>query len=379
MCNLIKWERPQFAKLKRYLPASAMFLVTLVGSNRILAETDVNTFVVVRATIPIFCAFLEMLVFDFPCPPKMSLLMFVFLVTGVVIYVQSNFMMVATGVKWIIIYVITMPVDAVLIKQALNDVKLPPWSMAFYNNFLGVCSFPLAALCAGEFSVFQPQTYIAAVSPQAALPLSVACLAGVAISFFQMNVRNAITATAFMMLGVSNKLLTLFLNKIMLQGKSTVMGTIGILLALFSCVGWQQVMKDRVLTQKKPKAYEQLPMTVIGSQSQSEGRGGGAGEGQKPQMVAEPSGNKSQSCLQQIFGRPYLVVGMLFLGIALQTFAAWTLTTDSEEVYETTNKGFIDGIDGSKDALQTALEGAKKGVAQAVEGAKSYLNDLTPP
>jgi hypothetical protein len=76
--------------MRRYAPASAMFLVTLVGSNRILAETDVNTFVVVRATIPIFCAFLEMIVLDQPCPPKMSLVMFVLLVAGVMIYVAEK-------------------------------------------------------------------------------------------------------------------------------------------------------------------------------------------------------------------------------------------------------------------------------------------------
>jgi hypothetical protein len=208
-------------------------------------------------------------------------------------------MLVVTGVKWILIYIVCMPVDAVLIKQALNDVKLPPWSLAFYNNFLGVLSFPLASICAGEFTVFHPQTYIDAVSPEAALPLSVACLAGVAISFFQMNVRNAITATAFMMLGVSNKLLTLFLNKICLQGKSSIMGTIGILLALFSCVGWQQVMKDRVLTTKKPAAYESLPLTVIGSQGQP-AQGGDARE-MKPALTtvtAPPS--KPKSLLQKV-------------------------------------------------------------------------------
>jgi drug/metabolite transporter (DMT)-like permease len=93
-CRIITWEPPNFQKMKRYLPAAAMFLVTLVGSNRILAETDVNTFVVVRATIPIFCAFLEILVLDTPIPPKLSFLMLILLVAGVAIYVQSNFIMV---------------------------------------------------------------------------------------------------------------------------------------------------------------------------------------------------------------------------------------------------------------------------------------------
>lgn len=124
---------------------------------------------------------------------------------------------VVSGVKWIVIYVICMPIDAVLIKQALNDVKLPPWSMAFYNNFLALLAFPFAALCAGEWDVFHFKTYTDAFAPSAILPLAAACAVGLAISFFQMNIRNAVTATAFMMLGVLNKLLTLFLNKICLR------------------------------------------------------------------------------------------------------------------------------------------------------------------
>ena len=250
--GLISWEPLSLTKMKRYLPAAAMFFVTLVGSNKVIGDTDVNTFVVVRSTIPIFCVFLEMFVMDIPAPPKTSFLMLVLLVAGVVIYVQSNYLMVVTGVKWIVIYVIAMPIDAVLIKQALNDVKLPPWSMAFYNNFLAMLAMPVAAVCAGEFTVFYPSTYTAIFENGAALPILVCCFAGLGISFFQMNVRHAITATAFMMLGVLNKLLTLLLNKVLLQGQTTILGLFGILLALFSCVGWQCVMQDRVLTPHKP-------------------------------------------------------------------------------------------------------------------------------
>ena len=77
------------------------------------------------------------------------------------------------GLDWIILYFITMPVDALLIKRALNRIELPPWSLALYNNLIAAMFMPLGAVLARQWEVFTPAAYTDLVASDVWFPVLV--------------------------------------------------------------------------------------------------------------------------------------------------------------------------------------------------------------
>jgi multisubunit Na+/H+ antiporter MnhG subunit len=161
-------------KMAEYAPAAAMFYITVVASNKVIQLSSVNTFIVVRSTLPVIVAIMEHFVFKKESSLNwMSGVALCVMTLGAFLYVQASGSIVIDGLDWIILYFITMPVDALLIKRALNRIELPPWSLALYNNLIAAMFMPLGAVLARQWEVFTPAAYTDLVASDVWFPVLV--------------------------------------------------------------------------------------------------------------------------------------------------------------------------------------------------------------
>ncbi|KAI3696545.1 hypothetical protein L1987_79563 [Smallanthus sonchifolius] len=92
-------------------------------------------------------------------------------------------------------------------------------------------------------------------------PVALSCLFGLAISFFGLSCRRAISATSFTVLGIVNKLLKVVINLMVWDKHSTFIVTIGLLICMFGGVMYTS-------NKPKPNVKEVEPQEVIEEEQQ---------------------------------------------------------------------------------------------------------------
>merc|ERR1712032_20812 len=103
-------------------------------------------------------------------------------------------------------YLLAMSMDTVVIKHIISHVELGAWGLVYYNNLLALCFMPVGSFVTGEIFTlarhYKHGALAVLLSPAALLPVVISCVFGVAISYFGLNTRRALTATAFTVVGV---------------------------------------------------------------------------------------------------------------------------------------------------------------------------------
>lgn len=229
--------------------------------------SNVNTFLVLRSLVPLPCSLAETFVYSEPWPPALSGIALLVTVGGAVGYsiVVGGFEL--RSISWALIYLFMMPIDAILIKHSISSLEISSWGLVYYNNLL-------AALPAMVFVFFfeasSSASFItmiqAAADPEARLIIALSCVMGVAISYFQMNTRYYVSATAFMVLGVVNKFATVLVNNVINEHQGAG-AFLCILLSLAGAVIWQLTVKgNSIKVRAKDSSWEKnafLPFGLI--------------------------------------------------------------------------------------------------------------------
>lgn len=265
VCRLIKVEPLETKTALAYFPAAGMFMITIVAGNAVMNATNVNTFLILRALVPVPCALLETVIYSDPCPPLLSWMALTITMVGAGVYSLAMGGFEMKSIAWSIIFLVTMPIDGILIKHSISQSKLSAWGLVYYNNTLA--ALPLV------FYVFlfelTSKSAISEMCTQLLLPeakwiVLLSCFAGIAISFFQLNTRFYISATAFMILGVVNKFLTVLWSEVFL-GKSGAMAVTGVLMTLGGAVIWQVIMgQASVKLRERSNNWEKMVWLPIG-------------------------------------------------------------------------------------------------------------------
>jgi len=130
---------------------------------------------------------------------------------------------------------------------------LSPWGLVLYNNVCAVLPglFFSAVLELAPVEGWAAMAQIAADRPlRASFPIVVSCASGLAISYFQLNVRKVISSTAFMVLGVSNKILSVLLSQLArLDANSDLLSIGSVFASILGAIFFQQNVKGKGLSQ----------------------------------------------------------------------------------------------------------------------------------
>jgi len=249
--GVLEVEHLELKKVFQFFPAAGMFFITITAGNAVVGRTNVDTFIVMRSLVPIPAAILETLLLKEPWPRPKSLVGLAIIVIGAVVYAHANFVLVRSSAAWAVLFLVLGPVDAVLIKHIVNASGLSPWSLVLYNNVCAVLPGIFFSLLL-EFRVPENREAIlgALTGSQALMPLALSCLTGVSISYFQLNVRGVISSTAFMVLGVSNKFISVGLSQLAhLDANGDVRSLGCTLLSILGAILFQQTVKGKGISQ----------------------------------------------------------------------------------------------------------------------------------
>lgn len=259
--GITKVDAFDFQKFIAFFPAAGMFFITITAGNAVVQMSNVDTFIVMRSSVPIPTALLEAFALKEPYPPPRSWAGLGIIMLGACGFAMSNRGLFLKSVSWVILYMVMMPVDGVLIKHIIGSMGFSPWGMVYYNNLCAAIPGIIFSL-ALELNSAQAWSEMieAAQAPGAIFPILLSCVMGVSVSFFQLNVRKAISSTAFMVLGVSNKFLTVLINLFAKLDSNHEAGSIGcVLLAIVGAVLFQQTVKGKGMSQAPQPRASKVP------------------------------------------------------------------------------------------------------------------------
>lgn len=250
--GFVKVDRLSLPRLAAFFPASGMFFITMTAGNAVVQHSNVDTFIVMRALVPMPSAFLETFALGEPCPRPASWAGLCVLLLGAVGYASVNRGITVKSQSWMLLFLVMMPVDGVLIKHLINSTKLSPWGLVLYQNLLAGGLGVLCTLCFelnGPGAMEDLTDKLLNGGFSTLCPVALSCILGVSLSFFQMQVRRYISSTAFMVLGVSNKLMALLINQLAMDANSSFISIGSVLLSIGGAVCFQQTVKGRGVSQ----------------------------------------------------------------------------------------------------------------------------------
>jgi len=229
----------QLRKALAYFPAAAMFMVTIIAGNAVMNFANVNAFLVLRSLVPLPCTLAETWLYKDSRPPLLSAIALLVTVGGAVGYGMSIGGIQLQSIAWAVIYLVCMPVDALLIKHSISSLDITPWGLVLYNNVLAAIP---ALFFAVMFEVPDLQSFWTMVevltTKEARAAVLLSCGLGISISYFQLRTRYFISATAFMVLGVFNKFATVLVNK-MSNEPAEFLTILCVLITISGAIIWQ--------------------------------------------------------------------------------------------------------------------------------------------
>ncbi|GBG29833.1 GDP-mannose transporter GONST3 [Hondaea fermentalgiana] len=253
--GIVKVDKLDWGKIKAFSPACLIFFVVLACNMKLLQYANVDTFIVLRSLVPLATCFVERVTIGTPLPGPKVLACLVLIVIGAVGYVQADREFSLTAYTWGFAYVFTMVIDTVLVKRVVTKVELTPWGLVLYNNLIASVLYPFFAMATGEASQI-PVALAELLAPgsESALAVGASCVFGIAISYFGLNARKALTATAFSVLGVVCKFATVLVNVSVWDHHASPVGIFWLLVCISGGILYQQAMKNASFTPAKPEA-----------------------------------------------------------------------------------------------------------------------------
>lgn len=252
--GLVEVDALDLKKLMKFFPAAGMFFVTITAGNAVVGVSNVDTFIVMRSVVPIPSAMLEAFVLGEPCPAMKSWLGLAIILLGAIGYCSANQGLIVGSVSWVTLYLVLMPLDGVLIKHLVGASGLSSWGLVLYNNVCAAVPGLVFSLLLERELLLTPGLASSFCTSSVLAPCILSCFAGLAISFFQLNVRKAISSTAFMVLGVSNKFLSVLINQVAKMDANNDIASLGsVLISILGAILFQQTVSGRGMSQAPKK------------------------------------------------------------------------------------------------------------------------------
>lgn len=248
--------------VKKFLPAAIVFYLAIFTNTNLLKHANVDTFIVFRSSTPIIVAVADTFFRKQPWPSRYTFGSLVVILAGAVGYVLTDSTFSVQAYSWAVSYLVVITTEMVYIKHMVTNLGLNTWGFVYYNNLLSLAIAPLFFVLTGEYKEFYQSSAANFAHPSAVISVSLSCIFGLAISFFGFAARRAISATAFTVTGVVNKLLTVVINVLIWDKHATTVGLICLLFTIMGGVLYQQstTIPKPPLPAPKPDDEKQLDL-----------------------------------------------------------------------------------------------------------------------
>jgi len=247
--GLVEVDALDLKKMKAFAPACLIFFVALACNMKLLQHANVDTFIVLRATVPLLTTLAETVMLGTPLPGLKVFGTLVLIILGAIGYVATDMDFSSTAYFWGFAYVSSMVIDTILVKKVVTEVSLKPWGLVLYNNLIASMLYPVFLIGTGEYA--ELSTAFASLRDTTGFAresILASCFFGVAISYFGMNARKMLQATAFSVLGVVCKFATVLVNTLIWEHHATAIGIGFMCVSLTGGILYQRAMQSKALT-----------------------------------------------------------------------------------------------------------------------------------
>jgi len=210
------------------------------ANMKVLQVSNVETVIVFRA-----CAPLLVCVFDYQfhrraLPNRRSVGAMLLIGVGAFSYVLNDRSFKAEGMAayfWVMVWFVVLVFQLTYAKHLVTGIGLKSvWSPVFYTNTLSLIPTGIIGIISGDFSKISDIQWT--VDAVAVLLLS--CVVGMGISFAGFKCQQVITATAYTIVGVMNKMLTVLINVLIWDKHASATGIASLAVCLLGGSLYQQ-------------------------------------------------------------------------------------------------------------------------------------------
>jgi len=239
LCRVLDADALQLTKVKQFAPAVIMFYISIACNMRLLARATVDTFIVIRSVAPILTQVGEVFLLGADWPNRDAWLALLIISMGAVGFAHNNLSQMSDPVVlfWASTYLLCITADMLIVKRVITSIKLKPWGYVYYNNLLALCVYPFWSVLTGE----EIGRTDGLDDTSVMVAVATSCVLGLGISFFGLNTRLALSATAFTVLGAACKFLSIFLNMAVWRHHAPHPALPWLLLALSGSLFYQRV------------------------------------------------------------------------------------------------------------------------------------------
>ncbi|EFJ21625.1 hypothetical protein SELMODRAFT_417508 [Selaginella moellendorffii] len=268
LAGLLHHDALAWDTVKRFLPAALVFYLAIFTNTHLLKHANVDTFIVFRSSTPLLVAIADTFFRRQQFPSRYTLAALLVILGGAIGYVLTDSAFSVTAYSWAAAYLVTITTEMVYIKHMVTNLGLNTWGFVYYNNLLSLAMAPFFWIVTGEYSEVARASWESLFQFQAVFSVALSCVFGLAISFFGFAARKAISATAFTVTGVVNKLLTVIINVLIWDKHASTVGILFLLLTIVGGVLYQQSTAMPKPSSQPSEVVVSKPMESLGDKEE---------------------------------------------------------------------------------------------------------------
>ncbi|KAG2482079.1 hypothetical protein HYH03_018971 [Edaphochlamys debaryana] len=227
--GLVSAEAVEWDKLKKFIWVVIGFLGTIFANIKVLQHANVETFITFRSSTPLVLSLCDYFFLGRALPSLRSWLSLIVLLGGSVGYVMVDSDYKVDAYVWLLMWYAFFTFDTVYAKHMCDTVKMTNWARVYYTNAIALVPLLFAVPLLGEHKRLATIVWDYSVL----MPLALSCVLGICMSHAAYLLRETVSATAFTIVGILCKIVTVVINVMIWDKHATPNG----IMFLLVCVG----------------------------------------------------------------------------------------------------------------------------------------------
>ena len=273
-------DATRWSRLKHFIIYVFAFSAGTWANMRVLMIANVETVIVFRSCAPLCMSVMDYVFYNRAVPSRRSCFAMLLIVAGATMYTAIDRKSKTASQKasagdayfWLGVWFALLIFQLTYGKKLVTGLGLKSiWSPVLYTNALACMPTATIGWVSGDFGALKEVDWTIA----AVCWLGLSCVAGVGISWAGFKCQQVITATAYTVVGVLNKLLTVLINSLIWDKHAPPLG----IAALCICLGGGALYQQAPV--RKPPGYQlaELDEPADDSHGASSPSAAGGGEG----------------------------------------------------------------------------------------------------
>ena len=227
-------------KVRYFVVYVVAFSLGTWANMKVLMVSNVETVIVFRACTPLVVSATDYVFYRRAAPSPRSALAMALILLGAVAFVAQDRDFEVQGVaayKWVLVWFSLLTFQLTYGKHLVTGLGLQSiWSPVLYTNSLAVAPTLVLGFVSGEAANLAHVE----LTTQGIFWLVASCVVGTGISWAGFKCQSVITATAYTVVGVVNKMLTVLINVLIWDQHASARGICALLLCLAGGALYQQ-------------------------------------------------------------------------------------------------------------------------------------------